>query len=258
MPGAEDTFRALKDAGIKVALNTGFNRVVTQTILDRLGWTGCPLIDAVISSDEVPRGRPHPDMIRPSCERLGLTIPLAWPRWEMPPPTCRRARMLAVACRGSDRRDAHAGAAGAYPHTHLIGSVKELPELLLASLEQGSLKPARLLPRGDLAIAGRTGRVIRVRSGLVRLGRLGSLLLALDLAQVHGREEVGDLGLLCPFGRRLVELGLGENAIPGLVENRIQLRSKPLADGEWFAGPKRRLKVCMKARRLPTLVVSIF
>ena len=53
----------MKDAGIKVALDTGFNRAITQVILDRLGWSDSPLIDATICSDEVARGRPHPDMI---------------------------------------------------------------------------------------------------------------------------------------------------------------------------------------------------
>ena len=39
VPGAEQTFRTLQEAGIKVALNTGFDRSITRTILDRLGWS---------------------------------------------------------------------------------------------------------------------------------------------------------------------------------------------------------------------------
>jgi phosphonatase-like hydrolase len=55
VPGSQQTFRALKAAGINVALDTGFNRAITQTILDHLGWSNSPLIDATICGDEVLR-----------------------------------------------------------------------------------------------------------------------------------------------------------------------------------------------------------
>lgn len=63
LPFAEDVFALLRGEGIKVALNTGFTRVITDTILRRLNWKVSPFIDATISSDEVDNGRPHPDMI---------------------------------------------------------------------------------------------------------------------------------------------------------------------------------------------------
>ena len=34
------------------------------------------MIDAVVTSDEVPHGRPHPDMIRQLMQRLGVQDPL--------------------------------------------------------------------------------------------------------------------------------------------------------------------------------------
>ena len=40
VPGASEVFRSLRRAGIGVALNTGFDRAITDVILDRLGWTG--------------------------------------------------------------------------------------------------------------------------------------------------------------------------------------------------------------------------
>ena len=61
--GTASVFARLKKAGILVALNTGFNRSIAHVILDRLGWSESPLVDAIICSDEVARGRPHPDMI---------------------------------------------------------------------------------------------------------------------------------------------------------------------------------------------------
>jgi len=62
IPGASKVFAELRRAGVKVALNTGFGRTIVDMILRRLNWTSA--VDAVIASDEVPHGRPHPDMIR--------------------------------------------------------------------------------------------------------------------------------------------------------------------------------------------------
>lgn len=63
LPHAEVLFQQLKDKGIKVALNTGFTQVITNAILQKLNWHNNPLIDYVISSDEVAEGRPYPYMI---------------------------------------------------------------------------------------------------------------------------------------------------------------------------------------------------
>ena len=73
VPGAAATFADLRRAGVKTALNTGFGRDILDGLLARLGWSGYPpAVDAVIASDEVPRGRPHPDMIRSLMARLGV------------------------------------------------------------------------------------------------------------------------------------------------------------------------------------------
>jgi phosphonatase-like hydrolase len=76
LPHAEAVFRALKKQGIRVALNTGFTRSITDTILHRLRWDDrSPLIDQVICSDEVANGRPHADMIEVLMEDLGIDSP---------------------------------------------------------------------------------------------------------------------------------------------------------------------------------------
>jgi phosphonatase-like hydrolase len=73
IPGAAATFAALRRAGVKTALNTGFVREILDELLARLRWSGDrPAVDAVIASDEVSRGRPHPDMIRGLMARLGV------------------------------------------------------------------------------------------------------------------------------------------------------------------------------------------
>jgi phosphonatase-like hydrolase len=61
--GTSETFRKLKEKGIKIAVDTGFDRETTNPLLERMGWLKNDLIDCSVTSDEVPRGRPFPDMI---------------------------------------------------------------------------------------------------------------------------------------------------------------------------------------------------
>ena len=72
LPYAEETFEILQQAGVKVALNTGFTKAITDTIVNRLTWHKNKMINHVISSDEVPQGRPHPFMIRSIMEALHI------------------------------------------------------------------------------------------------------------------------------------------------------------------------------------------
>jgi phosphonatase-like hydrolase len=61
LPHVEETFLRLREAGIKVALDTGFSRDIADVIIGRLGWE--EKIDFLVASDEVEQGRPYPDMI---------------------------------------------------------------------------------------------------------------------------------------------------------------------------------------------------
>lgn len=74
LQNVEETFRKLKEKNIAVALNTGFTRKVTDTILQRLGWEN-GIVDMVVTSDEVPEGRPAPYMIRSIMDRLHIHSP---------------------------------------------------------------------------------------------------------------------------------------------------------------------------------------
>ncbi|HMH22935.1 MAG TPA: HAD-IA family hydrolase [Puia sp.] len=74
LPHAEEIFTRLKERGLKIALNTGFTRAIADTILRRLHWNnGYDRIDRVICSDEVPQGRPSPDMINTLIAGLGIS-----------------------------------------------------------------------------------------------------------------------------------------------------------------------------------------
>jgi phosphonatase-like hydrolase len=131
VPGAGRVFEMLRGAGIKVALDTGFSRSIAQVILDRLGWSEGVLIDGSICSDEVERGRPHADMVRELMRRLEVFD----------------ARQVAkVGDTPADLEEGHRAGCGlvigvtggthsraeldAYPHTHLIETVANLPSVL--------------------------------------------------------------------------------------------------------------------------------
>jgi phosphonatase-like hydrolase len=70
LPHVEETFATLHAEGIKIALNTGFSRDIADVIIGRLGWED--KIDYLVASDEVPYGRPYPDMIRKIMGALGV------------------------------------------------------------------------------------------------------------------------------------------------------------------------------------------
>ncbi len=74
-PGAVETFAALRAAGIRVALDTGFSRPIVDTILHRLGWTVPETLDCTVASDEVAQGRPYPDMIWRAMQLTGISDP---------------------------------------------------------------------------------------------------------------------------------------------------------------------------------------
>lgn len=73
LPNAEATLAALRYAGIKIGINTGFSKDIAQTIIERLQWCEKGLIDFLIGSDEVPEGRPDPAMIQHLMQLAGVT-----------------------------------------------------------------------------------------------------------------------------------------------------------------------------------------
>jgi phosphonatase-like hydrolase len=126
VPGAEAAYLELRRRGVRVALNTGFDRDTTALLLDALGWTA-GIVDAVVCGDDVASGRPAPYLIFRAMEATGTH------------------RVRAVANVGDTALDLEAGSnagvgwnigvlSGAHdretlqaaPHTHLIASVSAL------------------------------------------------------------------------------------------------------------------------------------
>src|SRR5215469_9221227 len=68
LPGAVETITALRAAGVKVCLATGFAPATRDALLDALGWR--PLIDLALSPADAGRGRPWPDLPLTALMRL--------------------------------------------------------------------------------------------------------------------------------------------------------------------------------------------
>ena len=68
--GAEEVFHHFRDRGIRVVLNTGFDRDITGLLLDSLNWHHA--VDAVVCGDDVQHGRPAPDLIFRAMEVTGI------------------------------------------------------------------------------------------------------------------------------------------------------------------------------------------
>lgn len=75
LAGVEAAITTLRRRGIKVALTTGFDDEVAHHILGLLGWgVGSgedAMVDAVVTTTEVTRGRPAPYMIHRAMEKTG-------------------------------------------------------------------------------------------------------------------------------------------------------------------------------------------
>jgi phosphonatase-like hydrolase len=123
---------------VKVALNTGFSRDIAQTLIDRLNWERDELIDASVTSDEVDRGRPHPDMIRRLMLKLGVSDPRRVAKVGDTPADLLEGKnagcgLIVGVTQGSCAREQ----LEQFPHDYLIGAVAELPELLNQSEDSG-------------------------------------------------------------------------------------------------------------------------
>ncbi len=127
--GANDTLRWLRERKIKIATTTGFYRELRDTILRSAGWENT--FDANVCSDDVIHGRPAPDMIFRAMQLTAVS---------------EAAKVVNVGDTPLDLQSGAAAKVGASvgvltgkhtverlrqePHTALIASVRELPELM--------------------------------------------------------------------------------------------------------------------------------
>ena len=127
--GAEDTFAFLRARGIKIAIDTGFDSAVGGLIMERLHWPG-RLIDQVVYSSDVPRGRPAPYMIFRAMERLDIQDVHEVMKLGDSPADLEEGYNAGCGEVIGVLSGAHTAATlGSYRHTRLLPSVADLPAL---------------------------------------------------------------------------------------------------------------------------------
>jgi phosphonatase-like hydrolase len=70
---ATDLFRQLKEKGILVVLNTGYNTETARSLINKLGWEKGVEFDSLVTATDVDHNRPDPDMIWLAMERFRIT-----------------------------------------------------------------------------------------------------------------------------------------------------------------------------------------
>lgn len=133
VPGAADTFRWCHKHGIKVTTDTGFHRVITDAIMEGLGWIRDGLVDLSVDVEDIPGqiGRPAPFMIYHAMTQLNVqSVHEVIKIGDTPADMLEgyNAGCLAVIGVLSGPRPVEAW--GRYRHTHVLPSVKELPKLI--------------------------------------------------------------------------------------------------------------------------------
>jgi phosphonatase-like hydrolase len=139
--GTLEVFEWLRHRDIKVALNTGFYRLVTDIILNKLGWLAGldaqyvggsgSIIDFSIASDEVPKGRPEPYMIQKAMDVFGIQDPKQVVKIGDTPVDLAEGRKAGCAASLAVVNGTHSRSAlEVLVHDGLLGSIRELPEWL--------------------------------------------------------------------------------------------------------------------------------
>lgn len=127
--GARTAFDRLRARGTKVALDTGFDRPIVEAILDRLGWRGA--VDLTVASDEVPKGRPEPDLVFRAMAELGVenadeVAKIGDTPADLEEGTAAGCGLVIGVTYGTHTREQLED----YPHTHLADSMDEAVEMI--------------------------------------------------------------------------------------------------------------------------------
>jgi phosphonatase-like hydrolase len=135
LPGVEHALRELRSAGVAVALTTGFDDEVALPLLEALGWSIGSQVDAVVTTSDVPAGRPAPYLIFRAMERTGVddvrTVLAAGDTLV----DLRAARNAGVTAIGVLSGALDRETLAAEPHDAILESVAGLPEYLARSAE---------------------------------------------------------------------------------------------------------------------------
>ncbi|MFD6156664.1 phosphonatase-like hydrolase [Nocardia sp. NPDC060256] len=131
IPGAAEAITKLRDAGVKVALTTGFSRGTQDRLLHALDWKD--IADLTLAPSDAGRGRPYPDMVltallRLQADAVNRVAVLGDTTSDIATGLAAGARIVAGTLTGAHDA-AQLRAAGA---THIVPSVVEFADLVLA------------------------------------------------------------------------------------------------------------------------------
>jgi phosphonatase-like hydrolase len=137
MKGAEETFQWCHNIGIKVVTDTGFHRDVNNAIMEGLQWKERGLIDFSLDVEDTNGiGRPAPYMIFKAMQLTGVQSVHEVVKIGDTP-----ADLLSGYNAGCSLNIGVLSGANSketlclYPHTHLINSVADLPDLITKELD---------------------------------------------------------------------------------------------------------------------------
>jgi phosphonatase-like hydrolase len=127
--GAAAAIEQLRSRGYLIATTTGFDRAVTASIFRRLGWES--LFAAVICSDDVTQGRPAPYMLFHAMEAVRVqnvaqVVAVGDTPLDMQAGTNAGLRGVVGVLTGA----ATADQLSAEPHTQIVRSVADIPDLI--------------------------------------------------------------------------------------------------------------------------------
>jgi phosphonatase-like hydrolase len=127
--GAETAFQTLRRNEFLLAATTGFGREIALSIFRRLGWER--YFAAIITSDDVAQGRPSPFMIFHAMETARVSsvaevVTVGDTPLDLQAGTNGGARGVVGVLSGASKR----AQLDSEPHTNILGSVVELPDLL--------------------------------------------------------------------------------------------------------------------------------
>lgn len=128
--GAAQAIISLRQAGIRVALTTGFSGTTQEKLLAALGWQS--LADLVLAPGDGVRGRPSPDLILSALMRLEIdgvhNVATLGDTSSDIESALRAGAAVAAGTLTGAHTEQQLRAAGA---THVVGSVSEFADLIL-------------------------------------------------------------------------------------------------------------------------------
>ena len=132
IPGAAEAITELRDAGIKVALTTGFSAATQGKLLAALGWQ--ELADLALAPGDGVRSRPYPDLVLAALMRLGAdgvdNVAVLGDTCTDVESALRAGAAIAAGTLTGAHSEEDLRAAGA---THVVGSVVDFADLLLSA-----------------------------------------------------------------------------------------------------------------------------